>query len=217
MARLDHATRGSFLRELLACLALIAALGAWGLSVRRNAQTDVHLQRMSLPAARAQAQDRLVGTVVDVAALSGGMERRGDGNVPHRPAIVWLLDLDRCSGCFDSVGEWTRLERLDDHDALLILIGDRTPAVDARLRALRRTEVRWTDRERVHDQLGPVLANTRLLLDEDGIALLVDSRAVGQDCGWSFEAQVGALKGLNSAWAIRQSAVRRPIANGAQP
>ncbi len=122
-----------------------------------------------------------------------------------RPVVVWIVDLEKCSGCFGAVGEWARLERLADYDLLLFTIGRLTPAIESRIRALQRTVVRPTTRATVSAVIGPVLANTKLLLDVDRIAVLVDSRASGQECGWSFEAQISAVKGLASAKSIRMA------------
>jgi hypothetical protein len=82
-------------------------------------------------------------------------------------------------------------------------MGARTRGVAAQLRALRRTVVGQARREDVLAKLGNILPNTKFLLDAERIAVLVDSRASGKDCGWSFEAQVAAIRGLNSAQAIR--------------
>ena len=90
-----------------------------------------------------------------------------------------------------------------DHDSGLALIGNVTGDVEARLRALRRTTVVRATRGTVARTLGRVLASTKLLLDSAGIAVLVDSRASGQDCAWSFERQIGTTYGLETARAIR--------------
>jgi Uma2 family endonuclease len=50
-----------------------------------------------------------------------------------------------------------------------------------------------------------------VLLDSAGIAVLVDSRASGQDCGWSFERQVGTIHGVETARAIRLVALHDSI------
>ena len=51
--------------------------------------------------------------------------------------------------------------------------------------------------------LDPLLPNTKGLVDESGTVLLTDSRAAASECGWSFEAQVGALRGVLTGKVIR--------------
>ena len=195
-------TRPSLLREVITVAALLVAAGVAGLSQHRNAALWRVVLQTRMSSARAQTQDRLIGKPIDLLSLSvrDSVTQLLDGN---RPLLVWIVDLDDCSGCFDGVAEWARLERLESHDLVLLLVGARTRAVNARLRALRRTLVAEARREEVFASLGGLLPNTKFLLDAERIAVLVDSRASGQECGWNFEAQVAALTGLNSARAIR--------------
>jgi hypothetical protein len=180
----------------------MVALAIAGLSARHTADLRKAMRPLRMSSERARTQDRLIGSAIDVASFGAGspvshlLNRR-------RPVLLWIVDLENCSGCFDGVSEWTRLERLEDHDLVLLLMGARTRGVAAQLRALRRTVVGQARREDVLAKLGNILPNTKFLLDAERIAVLVDSRASGKDCGWSFEAQVAAIRGLNSAQAIR--------------
>lgn len=154
---------------------------------------------------RALTHDRLIGSRIDVSSL--GLDASAwAGARSGRPSILWILDLERCFGCIDELGAWSRLEQSGEFEMFLFLIGETTPAVEARLRVLRRTVVTTTTRPAVQAALGAILPSTKVLLDPSGIALLVDSRASRPDCGWSFEAQVGALSGLNSPHEIRSAA-----------
>ena len=50
---------------------------------------------------------------------------------------------------------------------------------------------------------GPLLPNTKLLVDHTGVVLMADSRTAASDCNWNFEAQVGALRGTLTTSLIR--------------
>lgn len=195
-------TDRTFRRELLTLAALAMSFAAAAVSyVRYLSAADIVLQtRMS--SARAEAQDRLIGKVVNVSALMGNTVGSRSGARTHG-MVVWIVDLDRCSGCFDSVAEWARLETHPDYSFTLLLSGSRSAAVEARLRILKRTQVQWIPRARAIQVLGTTLANTKLLLDSADVALLVDTRGSGQECGWSFDAQVGAIWGTTPSTAIR--------------
>lgn len=190
------------LRESVTILALLIAAALGGLSVKRYRDARAVIAETRLSSLRAEGQDRLIGKRIDVATLTSNTAARPT-DTTRRSTLIWVVELDRCSGCFDTVSEWARLEQIAAYDLKLVLVGHSTPAVEARLRALGRTTVRWGKQERVDSALGNVLPNTKLLLDPDGIALLVDTRASGQECGWNFEAQIGALQGLGTAGAIR--------------
>lgn len=194
--------RGPVVREAVTGVALLLALGVAALSVWRLARLRAVVVTLRIGGARVQTHDRLIGTAVDLAGFGVDSPPGATGH-EARPTLLWILDLERCSGCFDGVGGWTRLEQLEGHDFILILVGTRTRAVDARLRALRKTQVMEAKREDVFAQLGSILPNTKLLLDAERIAVLVDSRASGEGCGWSFEGQVATLKGLDPARSIR--------------
>lgn len=201
-----HARR----RDLLALAALALAMLAAVQHYRRVLEATQVIERTGPGYARAAVQDALIGRTIDLGRLGIAPDPAEAGaEAPRRPALIWVLDLDRCQGCFDSVTEWAQLERLAEHDRHMVLTGEPTSDVLARLRVLRATSVVRNLRDSVTALLGPTLANTKLLVDPTGIILLADSRSSGQDCGWSFEAQVGALRGLGSAARIRP-AVTKP-------
>ena len=70
-------------------------------------------------------------------------------------------------------------------------------------RALRGTTITTASREEIETVLGPLLPNTKALVDHSGTILMSDSRAAASECGWSFEAQVGALRGVLASGVIR--------------
>lgn len=154
---------------------------------------------------RAMTHDRLIGTKVALADLLGDAVNSAE---TVGPAIVWIVDLDGCMGCLDTVAPWLELEELAGYNLFFLMVGrdDPSSVVESRTRIFRRTMVMRNDRNSVFAVLGPTLASTKLLLDSNGFALLVDSRSSGQACGWSFEAQVGALLGLDTADRIRKTA-----------
>lgn len=152
---------------------------------------------------RARTYDRLMGTRLKLASLTGGGETEG-------PAVIWVVDLDSCKGCLDTVTPWLELEKLGgDYDLHFLMVGggDQLTVAESRARLFRRTNVMRKPRDSIFAALGPTLPSTKLLVDPNGIILLVDSRSSGQECGWSFEAQVGALLGLETAHGIRPQTV----------
>lgn len=188
-------------REVTGLSALALAICIAVLAVRSQKTLDQEIVRLEGPAARMLAQDRLIGGRIDLASLVPQSALRAE--VDASPTVVWLLDMERCPDCFDSLGPWSRLETLEDHRFLLVYTGTPSKTAKARLRSLTTTEVIQTKPELVAQAVGWVPPNTKLLVDGSGIVLLADSRNMATDCGWSFEAQVGALKGLNTSLAIR--------------
>jgi len=185
-------------REVITILAMAVAIGVTSITLVRNNRAQVVIEQLAPKAARLQTLDRLVGSRIDLARLVGE-----DNPSPQRPILVWVIDLERCDGCFDDIGQWVRLERLSDYDLFLLLSGMSEPGVEAQLRGLTRTLVKEVGIEDVLGVLGGVLPNTKLVLSPQGVVMMVDSRASGQICGWNFEAQVGALLGVNTPEAIR--------------
>lgn len=183
-------------------LALLLSIGMVGIAISRYNEARVTIDRMEGGFKRAQTQDRLIGTHVDVAMLIDGTTDDYAAELGKR-TLLWIIDVENCAGCFDELGGWRRLEQLTDHALILLLIGKPSAEVRRGLRLFKRTVVERTTRERVLAEVGPLLPNTKFLLGADGIAILVDSRASGQKCGWSFDAQVGAVEGVNGPGAIR--------------
>jgi len=195
--------RGHALRIGLSVVAVLAVTSVAIDAMRQHRVALGLIARLDHSAARAQIQDRLIGQRLDLSALLD--DGVGEGQLDAR-TVLWVVDLEECVGCFDSVVSWARLESARSHNLALVLIGETTPSVEARLRGLTRTRVQWAERKQVEAVLGPVLPNTKLLVTADGFVLLADSRYSGQDCGWIFDAQVGALAGVNEAHRIRADA-----------
>ena len=195
-------SRTNIFREGVTVLALLLAIGVCALAVWRYARVRAELRVAGEPSLRTLIRDRLLGKEVDLRGL--GVARPSPESVDGQPVLLWILDLERCSRCVGAIAEWTQLERqLPDHVFALLVIGDPSPPLAALLRAPRRTVIVDTDRSSVFASLGPLLPSTKVLLDPSGIVVMVDSRASARDCGWSFEAQVGALLGVSSARTIR--------------
>lgn len=194
----------TWIRELLSIMAIGAAAAVAGLATRRARLLDESLRGITPTYQRARIHDRLMGAHLDVPA---------NVSAPHRPRpamFVWILDLDTCTGCFDTVADWAYLEQLQEYDFVIGLVGTVSPTARGRLRMLSRTRVTYWSRSAVQQHLGPILPNTKLMLDTAGTVLLVDSRQVGQECSWSFEAQAAALLGLPPARPIRAAPARLP-------
>lgn len=189
----------SKLADVVVGCALIAGMvTAW------HARTAVAAEREQLAAIapdalRTRLQDRLTGQRVDLAALTG---KQGSGR-RAAPAIVWLLDPQACPHCLDSAAEWSRLAVRAPHDMLLLVLDADTASLPPIARSLARTRIVRVPAARAEQQLGPLLPSTRLVLDSDGTVLLVDSRAGGSRCEWSFAGQVTALLNLDTAAVIR--------------
>lgn len=194
-------TRKRCVSEGVTVAALMVALLVALAYRNENARLRATLFERRVSSTRADVQDRLIGRKLDVASL--GLHRMLAGADSSLPMMLWIIDLENCVGCFDDVGEWARLERVARHGFSLLLVGNMTREVEARLRGLQRTRVLRIQRDVVQRAIGPVLPNTKLLIDSEDIVLLVDSRATGQDCGWSFEGLVAALNGSEPATAIR--------------
>lgn len=192
-------------RDLLSLTALVLAASVSVVAVRSQKTLKQQMSEVEAPAVRALVQDRLTGARIDLYSLVPLESSRLLAD--QRPTVLWILDMARCPDCFDNLGPWSRLETLEDHRLILGYIGTPSGVVKGRLRSLTKTRVFQTTPERVAETLGRILPNTKLLLDEDGVAVLVDSRTSASECGWSFDSQIGALKGLNSSHAIRRIAI----------
>jgi hypothetical protein len=189
-------SRFVLLRELITVLALIGLASVAGLSAHHAREARAVARFASAGYERSLVHDRLMGTKLDLEALGADLE-------PKRLVFAWFIDLDRCNGCFDTIADWQYLEESDEHSLILFAAGNVVPSVEKRLRALRRTAIVRTEMARVSNILGFVLPNTKVMIDATGTVLLVDSRYSGQECGWSFEAQAAALRGMEAARPIR--------------
>ncbi len=187
-----------WIREGVTLLALLFLVVVTAAAVAQTRRVERALDAAAHALQRASVNDDLVGRLFDDAGLGIG--------TTDRFTFVWLVDLDRCAGCVDTVTDWVTLEGLDDHEFVLVLAGTSSPSLERRVRMLKRTRVlRWPSGS-IASRLGLVLPNTKLLLSPDGVITLADSRAAGQGCRWSFEAQAAVLRGLDPKRPIREYA-----------
>ena len=168
----------------IATLALMVAAAVWVWKMASlNGEFAAALRLTAPLAERSSVQDRLVGTRLSLPTLDWQAtsvdDRSGDGQL----RLLWIVDIERCPVCFGvGLGIWN--------------------AEDAR-RALRGTTITSVSREEMDLALGPLLPNTKILVDGSGTVLMADSRTAASECGWSFEAQVGALRGVLASSVIR--------------
>lgn len=193
------------IKEHLATLALLLSVGMIAITLSRYKEARDALGRMESSFRRAQVTDRLTGRHLDVQTLGvnsapGGPERA------ERRTLLWVVDVENCRGCFAELGSWRRLEQLTDHRLIILFLGPPPARLQPSLKLLKRTIVGSTTKQLVSATMGPLLPSTKVLLDAEGIAIMVDSRTSSQECGWSFDAQVGAVEGINEPRAIRLAA-----------
>jgi|GEM_PF-4266519 len=96
--------RESLLLVGTAILCLIAFISA-----RRYSAVVSQLDNLGITAARADVQDRLMGTLVDISRLNTNDEewhQLANG----KPLIIWVADLERCDACLATIGDWKRSE-----------------------------------------------------------------------------------------------------------
>lgn len=150
---------------------------------------------------RTLVRDRLVGKRVSLPMIE-----RSDGvGADGEAELVWVVDSDRCDRCFgDGVAGWNALAADSSLRRHLLVFGARGLPGEVR-RALRGTTVTTATREEVDAALGPLLPTTKFLVGAEGTVLLADSRTANSECGWSFEAQVGVLRGVLPSALIRNT------------
>lgn len=167
-----NAAGAKLMGYLLLVFAFVAGLMMAAAAFRNGTQAQDALARARMIAMRSAVQDRLIGSRIEIQQLLA--EADSDSSyVGSKPAILWVLDLERCHRCLAGVGGWTRLERLGTHDLVLLIIGEPSREVQGMLRTLRRTRITVATRAVVFSHLGPVLENTKMLIDEDGIIVLL--------------------------------------------
>lgn len=141
-----------------------------------------------------------MGARVDLDLLGGKVAEAAES---LGEALVWVVDPESCGRCVaEGFGAWDALATDQGLHRRLVLLGAGELPKEAR-RALRGTKVIRVSREDALLALGAVLPNTKLLVDGSGIVLLADSRTASSECGWSFDAQVGALRGVLTGQTIR--------------
>ena len=168
-----------------------AVFGFRSTAVIRN-QSDA-IQVRDSAAARGAIRDRLVGLRVDLGLLGGTVsESSGVG----ADVLLWVVDPESCGRCVaEGFGAWDALGTDGELRRRLVVVGGGELPIDVR-RALRGTEVVQVSRDEASLALGAILPNTKLLVSDDGIVLMADSRSASSECGWSFDAQVGAIRGV---------------------
>lgn len=178
-------------------LAVGGAIGVWNVA-SHNRELRAALVAAGAGADEARVRDRLVGAPVALSLPS--LDEPGAAEA-H---LLWIVDLERCPACLAGANPaWNALEADVSLRRHLIVVegGDMPEAVR---RMLRGTTVASVSAEEADAAFGPLLPSTKLLVDAEGIVLAADSRATASDCGWSFEAQVGALRGTLAAGVIRR-------------
>lgn len=181
-------------------LLVVAAVAVWR-TADVNRQYQAALQSTGPLADRTLARDRLVGTLVSLPMIQRSEDLGAGGNAK----LVWVVDSDRCDMCFeDGTEAWNALAADTSLRRHVLVYGGGGLPGEVR-RALRGTAITKTSREEVEEALGPLLPTTKLLVGGDGTVLLADSRTANSECGWSFEAQVGVLRGVLPSALIRSS------------
>ena len=182
----------------LALFALVLGAAVWvselASSKRELAAT---LELTGTLAERSSVRDRLVGTAVSLSLL--GLEDPD----PADAHLLWIVDLTRCRTCLSGgVAVWNAL---GDDSSLRrhVVVVDDGEVPEGPRRALRGTTFTTASRQAADAAFGSLLPNTKLLVDRTGVVVMADSRTAASDCGWNFEAQVGALRGTLAAGLIR--------------
>jgi len=202
-----ESTVGNRRSRRVAGLAVALLLGAASLlvlyatSINRELLASLSIQ--DALASRTAVHDRLVGRSIPLTLF--GRSASPDSATPESTEahLLWIADPDLCPRCLtEGLASWNAL---GDDPALqrrLIVVGGGEVPAGAR-RALRGTAIVSVGKEELTAALGPLLPNTKILVDGSGIILLADSRSAGSECGWSFDAQVGALRGVLASHLVR--------------
>lgn len=181
-------------------LLLIMAVAFVFRSTRVIREQNATIQLRDVAAERSAIHDRLLGARVDLGLLGGTVSEPSE---VAANMLLWVVDPKSCGRCVaEGFGAWDALGTDLELRRRLVVVGEGQLPEEAR-RALRGTEVVTVSRDEVSLALGGVLPNTKLLVDGGGIVLLADSRSASSECGWSFDAQVGALRGVLTGETIR--------------
>ena len=154
---------------------------------------------------RSLIQDRLIGTEVAATTVFSGTIGNGPAEDGEPPAAVllWILDLDNCKDCLRTgINQWNALQRDPTLERHLVVSGDTTGLGTVR-RALAGTNVRTAQADEIASVFGVLLPSTQLLIDGDRVIVMADSRTAASECGWSFAAQVGSLRGTLASDLLR--------------
>ena len=187
---------------LVAALLVVGSLWIWRVS-RINQELGTTLRYARALAERATVLDRLVGRRVPLDFLHETIGiPDGDRDVVE-VRLLWIVDLERCANCLTGgFAVWNALAEDRSVSRHLLVVGARE-VPDHASRALRGTTIAAASREEIETALGPLLPDTKALVDHSGTILMSDSRAAASECGWSFEAQVGAVRGVLASGVIR--------------
>ena len=194
---------GRRIQGLIVAILLLVASTLLMRATRNNRELRARLQFGEAQASRTVVHDRLVGMQVPRDLLGHTISFAPDASTESQAYLLWVVDVERCERCLvEGFATWNALAIDHALDRRVIIQGDSEIPPVAR-RALRGTAVVALPREQIMSVLGPVLPNTKMLLDEKGVVLLADSRTGGSECGWSFDAQVGALRGVLASDLVR--------------
>ena len=156
-------------------------------------------------ASRTAVHDRLIGSRMPLTLLGKTEPPDSGSDTGVQKHLVWIVDTDLCGHCLtEGIGTWNALSSDPSLRLRLIVASGGVVPASAR-RGLRGTEIVSVSKEELVAALGPLLPNTKALVDGNGIILLADSRNAGSECGWSFDAQVGALRGVLASSTVRNS------------
>ena len=185
---------------LIAALLVVASvLIGHAASVNRGLHTALQTQHAA--ASRTAIHDRLIGQPLPHSLLNHLQIRPTAPRGVARSHLLWIVDGDRCGGCLaDGLPMWSELAGDSLLDRHVILVGQ---ALSGTQRHEVRGNVTVMAREKISEALGTLLPNTKILTDDQGIILMADSRFTGPECGWSFDAQVGALRGILATDLLR--------------
>ncbi len=187
---------------VVAVLLVVGSLWVWR-TIGINRELRATLQFTAALAERSTVRDRLVGRRVPSDFLRESIGIPDDDRDVVEARLLWIVDLERCANCLTSgFAVWNALAEDPSVSRHLLVIGE-GEVPDYASRALRGTTIAAASREEIDTVLGPLLPDTKALVDHSGTILMSDSRAAASECGWSFEAQVGALRGVLASGVIR--------------
>jgi len=111
-------------------------------------------------------------------------------------ALLWFVDVERCSGCLSQLDTWNRLASTGRHRMLLVLENAGDP-VASRIAA--QAGVQGEHAAMPHTStsrlFGIAPPSTRLVLNAQRI-VLADGRYPNQTCSWTAEQVVAQMAGL---------------------
>lgn len=188
-------------------LGMVVAATVWvWKTASGNKDLQAALRMSSREAERLRVQDRLVGGQVDLSFLEDTLAVTGDPRSNQDSHLLWIVDLERCPTCLGGgFAIWNELSKDPLLNRHLLVVGVREGAIPGHARrALTGTAIAFLSREQVEESFGSLsVPNTKMLTDGEGTVLMADARPVTSECGWSFEAQIGALRGVLGTRAIR--------------